>query len=233
MGDRKPKARTERRGVGGRGSRSIDLTTGRYDPFGVTFHCTSVYVCSPIACVRSPIAAKIAMCPTQSRRWPRKPKPRERGFNRGLLRGWGLREAHCHQNNVDATTPFPFENQKQRECGAFPPSLGARPALRFPRSPPADSHCRQARWRKGGTAGLIHMNGAAAGLIGPGGGAGGRARPSKQKVQKASEMADRTAQGLVDKSVPVEEQQRRKRAVIKGPKEFRDIREDLHKPKKR
>ena len=39
-------------------------------------------------------------------------------------------------------------------------------------------------------------------------------------------MADRTAQGLVDKSVPVEEQQRRKRALIKGPKEFRDIRED-------
>ena len=57
------------------------------------------------------------------------------------------------------------------------------------------------------------------------------ARTSKQKVQKASEMADRTAQGLVDKSVPVEEQQRRKRALIKGPKEFRFIREGVLKPK--
>jgi hypothetical protein len=83
--------------------------------------------------------------------------PRKRGFNRSLLRGWGLREAHCHRNNVGATTPFPFDNQKQRECGAFPPSLGARPALRFPRSPPADPHYRQARWRKRGAKGLIHM----------------------------------------------------------------------------
>jgi hypothetical protein len=31
--------------------------------------------------------------------------------------------------------------------------------------------------------------------------------------------------------MPVEEQQRRKRALIKGLKEFRDIREDLPKPK--
>ena len=31
--------------------------------------------------------------------------------------------------------------------------------------------------------------------------------------------------------MPVEEQQRRKPALIKGPKEFRDIREDLPKPK--
>ena len=33
-------------------------------------------------------------------------------------------------------------------------------------------------------------------------------------------------------SLPPEEQQRRKRALIKGPKEFRDIREDLPKPKR-
>jgi hypothetical protein len=32
-------------------------------------------------------------------------------------------------------------------------------------------------------------------------------------------------------ALPVEEQQRRKRALIKGLKEFRDIREDLPKPK--
>jgi hypothetical protein len=37
---------------------------------------------------------------------------------------------------------------------------------------------------------------------------------------------------VVDKSMPVEEQQRRKRAVIKEPKEFRHIREDLPKAKR-
>jgi hypothetical protein len=45
-------------------------------------------------------------------------------------------------------------------------------------------------------------------------------------------LANRAADRLVDKSMPVEEQQRRKRTVIKGPKEFRDIREDLPKLKK-
>ena len=78
-GDRKPTQEPKGGVSGGWGSRSVDLTTQRYDPRGVTFHCTSVYVCSPIACVWSPIAAKIAMCPTQSRRWPRKPKPRVSG----------------------------------------------------------------------------------------------------------------------------------------------------------
>jgi hypothetical protein len=58
-----------------------------------------------------------------------------------------------------------------------------------------------------------------------------RARPSKQKAKKASDLADRTAERLVDKSIPAEEQQRRKRALIKGPKEFREIREDLPKSK--
>jgi hypothetical protein len=47
----------------------------------------------------------------------------------------------------------------------------------------------------------------------------------------ASELANRTAEHLVDKTMPVEEQQRRKRALIKGPKEFREIREDLPKSK--
>ena len=49
--------------------------------------------------------------------------------------------------------------------------------------------------------------------------------------QKASKLADRAAERLVDKSLPVEEQQRRKRALIKGPKEFRETREDLPKDK--
>ena len=51
------------------------------------------------------------------------------------------------------------------------------------------------------------------------------------RVQKASTLADRAAERLVDKSLPVEEQQRRKRALIKGPKEFREIRDDLPKDK--
>jgi hypothetical protein len=40
--------------------------------------------------------------------------------------------------------------EKQRECGAFPPSLGARPALGLPRSPPVNLHRRDAKWREGG-----------------------------------------------------------------------------------
>jgi hypothetical protein len=65
-------------------------------------------------------------------------------------------------------------------------------------------------------------------------GARGSALPkaaNKRKAQKASELAGRAVERIVDKSMPVEEQQRRKRALIKGPKEFRDIREDLPKQK--
>jgi hypothetical protein len=54
----------------------------------------------------------------------------------------------------------------------------------------------------------------------------------KRKAQKASELAARVAERVVDKSVPPEEQERRKTALITGPKEFRDIREDLPKLKK-
>src|SRR6476620_5561855 len=50
-----------------------------------------------------------------------------------------------------------------------------------------------------------------------------RERPKELKAQKASELADRTAERFVDKSIPAEEQQRRKRALIRGPKEFREI----------
>jgi hypothetical protein len=55
---------------------------------------------------------------------------------------------------------------------------------------------------------------------------------TKRAEDKASELAGRTAERLVDKSMPPEEQQRRKCALIKGPKEFRDIREDLPKTKR-
>ena len=54
----------------------------------------------------------------------------------------------------------------------------------------------------------------------------------KRRTQKASELAEHAAERLVDKSIPPEEQHRRKRALIKGPKEFREIREDLPKLKK-
>jgi hypothetical protein len=41
---------------------------------------------------------------------------------------------------------------------------------------------------------------------------------------KAAEMAARTIDHIHDKSAPAEEQQRRKRTLIRGPKEFREIR---------
>jgi len=59
----------------------------------------------------------------------------------------------------------------------------------------------------------------------------GHRSAGERKAQKASELAARAADDIVDKSLPAEEQQRRKRALIKGPKEFREIREDLPKSK--
>jgi metal-responsive CopG/Arc/MetJ family transcriptional regulator len=51
--------------------------------------------------------------------------------------------------------------------------------------------------------------------------------PNKKKAQKALELAGRAVERIVDKSMPTQEQERRKRALIKGPKEFRNIRGDL------
>ena len=56
--------------------------------------------------------------------------------------------------------------------------------------------------------------------------------PSSQQAEHASTLAARDADRVADKTMPLEEQERRKRAVIKGPKEFRDIREDLPGGKK-
>ena len=56
-------------------------------------------------------------------------------------------------------------------------------------------------------------------------------QPSKEAAHKASKMAARELEPLGDKTMPPEERDRRKRALIKGPKEFRDIREDQPKPK--
>jgi hypothetical protein len=41
---------------------------------------------------------------------------------------------------------------------------------------------------------------------------------------KASEMAAQEIERLIDPSAPEEERQRRKRRLVKGPKEFRDLR---------
>jgi hypothetical protein len=55
---------------------------------------------------------------------------------------------------------------------------------------------------------------------------------SKKSTAKATEMAGREIDRLSDQSVPVEEREGRKRRLIKGPREFRDIRSDLPKPKR-
>ena len=54
---------------------------------------------------------------------------------------------------------------------------------------------------------------------------------SKGTARKASELAAREIKGLGDKSQPVAEQQRRKRRLIRGPEEFRNIRADRLKIK--
>ena len=50
--------------------------------------------------------------------------------------------------------------------------------------------------------------------------------PSKGAARKASEIAARELEPLGDKTLHPDERNRRKRALIKGPKEFRDIRGD-------
>jgi hypothetical protein len=51
------------------------------------------------------------------------------------------------------------------------------------------------------------------------------------RASEASELAGQAIDRLVDKSAPFEERERRKRRLIKGPPEFRDVRGDLPKPK--
>ena len=45
-----------------------------------------------------------------------------------------------------------------------------------------------------------------------------------KKSSKASELAAQEIDRLIDPSAPDEERQRRKRRLLKGPKEFRDLR---------
>lgn len=53
---------------------------------------------------------------------------------------------------------------------------------------------------------------------------------NKHGARKASKLASHALEGLGDKSAPADELARRKRKLIHGPKEFRDIRSD--QPKK-
>jgi hypothetical protein len=60
-------------------------------------------------------------------------------------------------------------------------------------------------------------------------------RPMKQRspkaAAKATDMASQQIDALADSSATHEERQQRKRRLLKGPTEFRDIRGDLPKPK--
>jgi hypothetical protein len=49
---------------------------------------------------------------------------------------------------------------------------------------------------------------------------------SQKAAAKASQIAGREIDRLVDQSVPAEERASRKRRLLKGPKEFRDLRTD-------
>src|SRR5690349_16807656 len=57
-------------------------------------------------------------------------------------------------------------------------------------------------------------------------------RPSRKVVSKASDLAAQQIDELGDPSATDEERQTRKRRLLRGPKEFRDIRGDLPKPKR-
>jgi hypothetical protein len=57
-------------------------------------------------------------------------------------------------------------------------------------------------------------------------------RRSPKAASKASDLAGQQIDKLADSSATVEERQQRKRRLLKGPTEFRDIREDLAKPKR-
>jgi glutaredoxin len=53
-----------------------------------------------------------------------------------------------------------------------------------------------------------------------------------KSAAKAREMAGQTLDRLTDSSATDEERQTRKRRLLKGPKEFRDIRDNHAKPKR-
>jgi hypothetical protein len=57
-------------------------------------------------------------------------------------------------------------------------------------------------------------------------------RRSPKAVSKASDLAGEQIDKLADSSATDEERHSRKRRLLKGPGEFRDIRGDLAKPKR-
>jgi hypothetical protein len=56
-------------------------------------------------------------------------------------------------------------------------------------------------------------------------------RHTQKAISAASEMAGRAIDLLSDRSAPIEERESRKRRLVKGPKEFREFRDDLPKSK--
>jgi len=54
---------------------------------------------------------------------------------------------------------------------------------------------------------------------------------SHKGASKATELARKELDRRVDRSLPVEERERRKRRLTKGPKEFREMRDDQPKRK--
>jgi hypothetical protein len=62
-------------------------------------------------------------------------------------------------------------------------------------------------------------------------GKGGKPPPSKKAARKAEQMAARELEKLGSQSEAGTDLQQRKRTLIRGPKEFREIRADLPKPK--
>jgi metal-responsive CopG/Arc/MetJ family transcriptional regulator len=56
-------------------------------------------------------------------------------------------------------------------------------------------------------------------------------RQSRKAASKASDMAGRQIDKIADPSATDEERQQRKRRLLKGPREFRDIRGNLPRPK--
>jgi hypothetical protein len=54
---------------------------------------------------------------------------------------------------------------------------------------------------------------------------------SKKSAADASGMAGRQIDNLGDKSATVDERAKRKRRLLKGPSEFRDMRKDTSKPR--
>jgi hypothetical protein len=62
-------------------------------------------------------------------------------------------------------------------------------------------------------------------------GAQPRQQRSKKAAAKARNMASQELDRLGDASLPADERERRKRRLTSGPREFRDMRGDLPKPK--